>query len=231
MRVRTPFTSIIAAVLLLAGSVAVARDPSGISVRPDVALARLEAGNARFVANPMSKGRPTAARRAETAQTQHPFAIIVACADSRTAPELVFDQNLGDLFVVRTAGNLIDDHGLGSIEYAVDHLGTRLIVVLGHARCGAVKAAMASPTAPGHVDSLVRDIQPAVEAAKTEQGDPLANAVKANARLVAEKIGKQAELGEHKAEVRIVTGYYDLDTGLVEWLESGKAAKQRQETQ
>ena len=170
----------------------------------------------------MSTGKPTAARRAETAQVQHPFAIIVACADSRTSPELVFDQNIGDLFVVRTAGNLVDDHGLGSIEYAVDHLGTRLIVVLGHERCGAVKAAMASATAPGHVNSLVHDIQPAVAAAKTEKGDRLANTVKANARLMAEKIGKEAELGQHKSEVRIVTGYYDLDTGVVEWLDGGK---------
>src|SRR5208337_4185676 len=148
-----------------------------------------------------------------------PFAIIVGCADSRTAPELVFDQNIGDLFVVRTAGNLVDDHGLGSIEYAVDHLGTRLIVVMGHERCGAVKAALESPTAPGHVNSLVRDIQPAVEAAKSEKGDRLANTVKANARLMAEKIRKDAELGEHKAEVKIVTGYYDLDSGSVVWTE------------
>jgi carbonic anhydrase len=170
----------------------------------------------------VSQGQPTAARRAATAQTQAPFAIIVGCADSRTGPELIFDQNIGDLFVVRTAGNLIDDHGLGSIEYAVEHLGSRLIVVLGHQRCGAVKAAMTSPTAPGHVNSLVHDIQPAVEAAKNEQGDALANTVKANARLVAEKIAKEAELGEHKPEVRIVTGYYSLDSGKVEWSGEGR---------
>ena len=84
---------------------------------------------------------------------------------------------------------------------------------------------MESATAPGHVNSLVRDIQPAVEAAKAEKGDPLANTVKANARLMAEKIGKEAELGEHKSEVRIVTGYYDLDTGVVEWAEEGKEEK------
>ena len=221
MRSRTTFSRIIVFFFLMvpAGSAAVAKDHPVASVSPDAALARLKAGNARFVANPVSKGKPTAARRAETAQTQHPFAIIVGCADSRTTPELVFDQNIGDLFVIRTAGNLIDDHGLGSIEYAVDHLGTRLIVVLGHERCGAVKAALASATAPGHVNSLVRDIQPAVEAAKGEKGDRLTNTVKANARLVAEKIGKEAELGEHKSEVLIVTGYYDLDTGVVEWPE------------
>jgi carbonic anhydrase len=226
MRSRTTFTGFVAWCLLaLAGNVAVGKDHPVASVSPDVALARLKAGNARFVARPVSTGKPTAARRAETAQTQQPFAIIVGCADSRTAPELVFDQNIGDLFVVRTAGNLVDDYGLGSIEYAVDHLGTRLIVVLGHERCGAVAAAMASATAPGHVNALVHDIQPAVAAAKTEKGDPLTNAVKANARLMAAKIGKEAKLGQHKAEVRIVTGYYDLDTGVVEWADADKTEK------
>ena len=218
MRSRTIFTRVVVAwLLLLAGSIARGKDHPGASVAPDVALARLKAGNARFVAHEVSAGKPTAARRAETSQAQDPFAIVVGCSDSRTAPELVFDQNVGDLFVVRTAGNLVDDIGLGSIEYAVEHLGTRLIVVLGHERCGAVSAAMASATAPGHVNALVRDIQPAVEAAKSEKGNPLANAVKANARLMAEKIRKEAELGEHRSEVRIVTGYYDLDTGAVEF--------------
>jgi len=118
-------------VVVALGTPAISRDNARV-VTPDVALAWLKEGNHRFVANPTSKGKPTAAKRIETAQSQHPFAIIVGCADSRTAPELVFDQNIGDLFVVRTAGNLVDDHALGSIEYAVDHLGSRLVVVLGH---------------------------------------------------------------------------------------------------
>ena len=202
---------------------AIARDDAPV-VTPDVALAWLKAGNGRFVANPTSKGQPTAARRVETAQSQHPFAIILGCADSRTAPEIVFDQNIGDLFVVRTAGNLVDDHALGSIEYAVEHLGSRLIVVLGHERCGAVKAALDSATAPGHIGSLVRDIQPAVEAAKSQPGDALANTVKENARLVAEKIRRQAELGGLAPQVRIVTAYYHLDTGEVQWLALPDAA-------
>ena len=225
MRSRTLLVGIAACLLLLGSSCVVAEDSLAAAVSPDVALARLKTGNARFVAAPVSEGKPTAARRVETAHAQHPIAIIVGCADSRTSPELVFDQNIGDLFVVRTAGNLVDDYGLGSIEYAVDHLGTRLIVVLGHARCGAVRAAMASATAPGHVNALVRDIQPAVAAAKTEGGDPLANAVKANARLMADKIRKQADLGEHKSEVRIVSAYYDLDTGAVEWPADAKEGK------
>jgi len=131
--------------------------------------------------------------------------------------KLFFDQTIGDLFVIRTAGNLVDDHALGSIEYAVDHLGARLIVVLGHARCGAVTAALSSASAAGHINSLVRDIQPAVSAAKGKEGDALTNAIHENDAKVADKIRKQAQLGDHASQVRIVEGYYDLDTGKVEW--------------
>ena len=187
------------------------------SVSADAALAKLKEGNLRFASSDVSQSKPTAARRAETAQAQHPFAIVLGCADSRTAPEIVFDQNIGDLFVVRTAGNLVDEHALGSIEYAVDHLGARLIVVLGHTRCGAVTAALASDTAPGHVESLVRDIQPAVKAAKGKDGNVADLTVTENARLMAAKIRNEASLGEFAKEVRIISGVYDLDTGKVEW--------------
>src|SRR5258708_23306286 len=143
-----------------------AADHPVASMSADAALAKLKEGNARFVGSKVSQSKPVAARRAETAQSQHPFAIILGCADSRTSPEIIFDQNIGDLFVVRNAGNLVDDHALGSIEYGVEHLGARLIVVLGHQRCGAVIAALASDSAPGHVESIVREIQPAVQAVK-----------------------------------------------------------------
>src|SRR5215831_20086145 len=194
-----------------------AAEPATSSVSTEAALADLKEGNARFATHEVSQGKPNAARRAETAQTQRPFAIVVGCADSRTSPELIFDHNIGDLFVVRTAGNLVDDYALGSIEYAVNNLGSRLIVVLGHARCGAVKEAMESATAPGHVNALVRDIQPAVQTAKDKQGDALANAVHENAVQVADKIRKSAQLGDLASQVKVVTGYYDLDTGKVEW--------------
>jgi carbonic anhydrase len=196
---------------------AMAADPTTPSVGPDEALTRLKAGNERFAKSKVSAGKPVAARRAETAQDQHPFAIIVGCADSRTAPEIIFDQSIGDLFVIRTAGNLVDDYALGSIEYGVEHLGARLIVVLGHERCGAVTAAIGSASAPGHINSLVRDIQPAVIATKGKEGDALANAIHENDALVAAKIRKQAQLGELASQVQIVEGYYDLDTGKVEW--------------
>jgi len=194
-----------------------AADPNISSVAPDEALSRLKVGNERFAQSKVSASKPVAARRAETAKDQHPFAIVVGCADSRTAPEIIFDQNIGDLFVIRTAGNLVDEYALGSIEYAVDHLGTRLIVVLGHERCGAVSAALAGDSAPGHINSLVRDIQPAVTATKGKEGDALANAIHENDAEVAAKIRKQAQLGELASQVRIVEGYYDLDTGKVEW--------------
>jgi carbonic anhydrase len=194
-----------------------AEEHSAPKVGAEEALTRLKTGNRRFVSVAASTGKPTAARRAETAQEQHPFALIVGCADSRTPPELIFDQNLGDLFVVRTAGNLVDEYALGSIEYAVDHLGVRLIVVLGHERCGAVGAALAANSAPGHINALVRDIQPAVQAAKSRTGDVLANTVKENATQVAGKIRKEANFGKVSSEIRVTTGYYDLDTGDIEW--------------
>jgi carbonic anhydrase len=190
------------------------------SVSADAALAKLKEGNLRFASSEVSQSKPTAARRAETAQAQHPFAIILGCADSRTPPELIFDQNLGDLFVIRTAGNLVDDHALGSIEYAVAHLGARLVVVLGHQRCGAVQAALESDHAPGHIESLVRDIQPAVKAAKGKPGDPLSAAVTENARQVAAQIKAKAALGDLAKEVRIVSAVYDLDTGKIDWATS-----------
>ena len=215
MKLHTGNLTLTLAVVLT--SWAIAADPPATSVSADDALARLKAGNQRFASSKVSAGKPVAARRAETAKDQHPFAIIVGCADSRTAPEIIFDQSIGDLFVIRTAGNLVDAYALGSIEYAVGHLGTRLIVVLGHARCGAVSAALGGDSAPGHVNSLVRDIQPAVAAAKGKEGDALANAIHENDAQVAAKIRKEAQLGELASQVKIVEGYYNLDTGKVEW--------------
>ncbi len=216
MRHRRLWITFAAACLFVSGS-ALHASEAGKSVGPDDALARLEAGNGRFTSSKVTKGKPVAARRAETAQSQHPFAIIVGCADSRTSPELIFDQNVGDLFVVRTAGNLVNEHALGSIEYAVEHLGARLVVVLGHERCGAVKAALGSATAPGNVGSLVRDIQPAVEATRDKSGDALHLTVTEHASQVAARIRAEAQLGELAKSVRVVSGVYDLDTGKVEW--------------
>ncbi|HEY2799183.1 MAG TPA: carbonic anhydrase [Chthoniobacterales bacterium] len=212
-------TLLLSVSLLSAAALVFADEHPVPSINADTALVKLKEGNARFSANKFSEGKPIAAKREETAQAQHPFAIVVACADSRTAPEIVFDANIGDLFVIRTAGNLVDEHALGSVEYAVGHLGTRLIVVLGHQRCGAVTAALAGDTAPGHVESLVRDIQPAVKVAKGKPGDALANTVAENAREVATRIRREAALGDAAREVHIISAVYSLDTGKIEWSE------------
>jgi carbonic anhydrase len=138
-------------------------------------------------------------------------------------PEIVFDQGLGDLFVVRVAGNVIDDHGLGSIEYAVDHLGARLIVVLGHQSCGAVKAAKetiaAKGKAPGHIQSLVTAIKPVVEATAK---DDLETTVKANVKHVVQALRSSTPILKAKVDsgdVQVIGGYYSLDTGAVTFLD------------
>src|SRR5213080_315089 len=125
------------------------------SVAPSEAISKLKEGNGRYTSGNLQHPGQTTERRTELANTQHPFASILSCSDSRVPPEIVFDQGLGDLFIVRVAGNVLNDEGLGSIEYGVDVLGARLIVVLGHQSCGAVDAAMktvaAKGKAPGHI--------------------------------------------------------------------------------
>lgn len=190
-------------------------------VTPDVALQRLREGNRRFVAGATTHPDQTTARRTELAHGQYPFAIILTCADSRLSPEIIFDQGLGDLFVVRNAGNLLDDHVIGSIEYAVEHLHATLIVVLGHSKCGAVSAAVAGGEVPGHLTSIVQSLSAAVEAARKKGGDVVDNAVRISAQNAvaalahAEPIVAEAVKADH---VKIVAGRYDLASGEVEIL-------------
>jgi len=202
-------------VFSLAGFVFAADHPAA-SLDADAALAKLKEGNARFAATEVSTGKPTAAKRAETANGQHPFAIILACADSRTAPEIIFDENIGDLFVIPTAGNLVDEHALGSIEYAVEHLGTPA------RRCSRPPASRCGYCRSGQCHrswscGIPRSRHPtSVQAEKGKPGDVLENTVAENARLVAAQIRKQAELGEAAKDVRIIPAVYNLDTGRVE---------------
>jgi carbonic anhydrase len=216
MKIISRITVFAAVACLSVTALVLADEHDAVPVSADAALVKLQDGNQRFATSDVSQGKPTAMRRAETAKSQHPFTIVVGCADSRTPPELLFDQNLGDLFVVRTAGNLIDDHALGSIEYAVEHLGARLIVVLGHTRCGAVTAAVESDHAPGHINSLVHDIQPAVKAVRGKPGDLVSAAIAENAREVAARIRAEAEFGDLAKDVKIIAAVYDLDSGKVE---------------
>src|SRR5713101_8929636 len=212
--------------LLAATQFAFAADPGHSdqpSVPPAEAISKLKEGNGRYTSGNLQHPGQTTERRTELSKSQHPFAIIVSCSDSRVPPEIVFDQGLGDLFIFRVAGNVIDDHSLGSIEYAVDHLAVRLIVVLGHQRCGAVKAAKetiaAKGEAPAHIQSLVTAIQPAVEA--TAKGD-LETTVRENVKNVVQALRSSAPVLKAKVdsgELKVVGAYYSLDTGSVAFLD------------
>lgn len=183
------------------------------------ALRMLLEGNDRVVKGKTRGPNRTLQRRGEVAAGQHPFAIVITCSDSRVPPELLFDQGYGDLFVVRTAGNVVDDVALGSIEYAVEHLGARLIVVLGHSKCGAVKATVEGGELPGHLPAIAEAIRPAVDSVRSKPGDLVANAVRANVRLVVQKIMESGPGFVEKLEdcvLRIAGGVYDLDTGKVQ---------------
>ena len=196
---------------------------NAIPVDAEEAVKRLLEGNRRYVAGGNSANHRTAKRRSEVSKGQHPFAIVVGCSDSRVPPEILFDQGLGDLFVVRSAGNVIDDIAIGSIEYAVEHLGVQLIVVLGHERCGAVDATLKGGEVGGKLKSVVEAIKPAVEKAKakgqTSHGcDLLCSSVKSNARMVAEKIRKSSPVLTESIEngmLRVAGAYYELESGVV----------------
>ncbi len=181
-------------------------------------LKKLIEGNQKFVGSKMFHQNQSAERREEVAKGQHPIAVIVSCSDSRVPPEIIFDQGLGDLFVIRSAGNLVDDIGLGSIEYAVEHLGVQLIIVLGHERCGAVSAAVQGGEAPGHIAKLIEEINPAVEKAKKQSGDLLENAVLSNINMVVKQLQDSEPILKefvHSKKLIIVGARYDLDDGVV----------------
>jgi carbonic anhydrase len=178
-------------------------------------IAKLTSGNAREASAKPVHPHNSAARRSEVAKDQHPFAVVVGCSDSRVPPEVVFDQGLGDLFVVRTAGEVLDKPSMGSIEYGVEHLHAHLIVVLGHERCGAVKAAVEGGDVPPNIQSLIDAIRPAVDETKNMKGDTVDLAVRANVLRVVKEISADPALAHaiESGEVAVVGMYYDLDTG------------------
>jgi carbonic anhydrase len=213
--------------LLSSNHLARAADPAHSdqpSVAPADAISKLKEGNGRYTSGNLQHPGQTSERRTELAKAQHPFAAILSCSDSRVPPEIVFDQGLGDLFIVRVAGNVINDEGLGSIEYSVDHLGTRLILVLGHQSCGAVDAAMktvaAKGKAPGHIQSLVTAIKPVIES--TPKGD-LETTIKANVKHVVDALRTSTPILKARVDsgdVQVIGGYYSLDTGAVTFLDN-----------
>ena len=189
----------------------------------DEALQRLAAGNARYVTNSMTGEGRDSGRRAQLVTGQAPWAIVLSCADSRVAPEIAFDTGLGDLFVVRVAGNVANTSSIASIEYAVAHIGTPVIVVLGHQSCGAVTAAIAGGDNGYNLNHLLAHIEPA----KAESSDPSVDGVvKTNAELTARELGGRSPIiadAIQSGKLRIVPAFYSLEDGSVSLLGSTDA--------
>jgi carbonic anhydrase len=185
------------------------------------ALKRLQAGNARFTTEKSERKDVGATRRAELAEGPKPFAIILACADSRVMPEIIFDQGLGDIFVIRVAGNLAEPATLGSIEYAVEHHKSPLIVVLGHLECGAVKAAKDGGELEGNLGWLVKRVHTGKDLPKDAK-EGLAKAIRNNAVYQAQQLTEQSKVIKEFVQnkrVEIAAGVYSLTSGKVDWLD------------
>jgi carbonic anhydrase len=203
-------------------AVAAAGPARAQTITGDEALQRLLAGNARYQANKVNT-RDFAAGRAARVNTHKPVASILSCADARVGPEFIFDQGPGDLFVVRVAGNILEEEGLASFEYAAQFLSSPLIFVMGHSQCGAVDAAIKvvkdNAKLPGHLPGLIDDIKPAVLAAQQSNPPNLLNAAIAeNVRMTIKKVsGAQPMLADMVAsgKVKVAGGVYDIATGKV----------------
>ena len=224
---RIAVTSLLVAAACTAAFAAAEKMPSA-----DAVLLELKAGNDHHVGKRYQHPHQSAARQRELATGQSPHAIILSCADSRVAPEIIFDQGLGDLFDVRVAGNVAGDTELASIEYAAEHLHTPLLVVMGHQKCGAVTAAAESGEAEGHLPALLAFIKPAVASARGRSGDLVENAVRINVENVVRQVrGSKpllAGLVEHGG-LTVVGAVYALDTGRVAWLPQSQMSMARVE--
>lgn len=197
------------------------------TLTPDESLALLEQGNQAFLRDEIAQPDIGAQRRLELAKGQAPFCAYVTCSDSRVPPELLFGRGLGELFIIRNAGNTVDTTAMGSIEYAVAELEVPLVVVMGHESCGAVKAAMAvveeNARFPGAIDDMIQPIIPAVLEARAQAGDPTENAVKQNVRRVVTMLREESHpmmLGPQRdGKLKVVGAYYHLDTGRVDFFD------------
>jgi carbonic anhydrase len=190
-------------------------------ITADSVLAELKTGNKHHVAHRYQHPHETLDRQRQLVSGQHPHAEILSCSDSRVPPEIVFDQGLGDLFIIRVAGNVASDTELGSLEYGAEHLHIPLIVVLGHESCGAVTAAVQAGPPEGHISALLDLIKPAVEKTRGMPGDPVSNAVRMNVELVVKQLRSStpilSELVAH-GKLKIVGAVYSIEDGSVTWL-------------
>lgn len=206
---------------------ALAADPvTKTALTPDQALQVLKDGNDHFVTDAPYRAAQGRERRVELARGQAPFCVLVGCSDSRVPPELLFGRGLGELFIIRNAGNTVDTAALGSIEYGVGVLGCPLIVVLGHESCGAVAAAVdvveKNATFPGVIGEMIQPIIPAVLSARGQPGDLLDNAVRANAKRIAARLKTQSIIIQdalRAGRLKVIAARYDLKDGDVDWME------------
>jgi carbonic anhydrase len=191
-------------------------------VTADFALNSLKEGNIRFLEGKSIKPHQDLQRIKEVATGQKPFAIIVGCSDSRVPSEIIFDQGLGDLFIVRTAGQVSTFASWGSIEFGNAVLGAKLIVVMGHTKCGAVAAACKVPDVPGHIVTLINAIKPAAQLAKVQSGDHVENAVLINVAMQVEQLQNLEPVltkGVQSGDLKIIGAVYNLETGKVTFLD------------
>jgi carbonic anhydrase len=196
------------------------------ALKSDEALSKLMDGNRRFISGSLATKDAGDARRKELSIAQHPSAIVVACSDSRVAPEIIFDQGLGDVFVVRVAGNVIDPISAGSIEYAAEHLHAPLLILLGHDKCGAVTAALeAKEKTEDNIGAILRKILPAVKKATAMGGtkeDILNNAIRENVLLQQKYLLRKSPIVKKliaSGDLKVVAGIYHLESGKIELFE------------
>ena len=199
----------------------------------DESLQKLMDGNKRYVSGDLAKKDLGDDKRKELLKGQKPFAIVITCSDSRVPPELLFDQGLGDIFVIRVAGNVVDQIALGSIEYGAEHLNAPLLILLGHSKCGAVKATLETKgKAEGNIGAIVKKIEPAAKAAKKKGGSEeeiLEAAIQGNIKNVYKDIMSKSTIIPHLAKegkLKIVAGEYNLATGKVDMIDLPKLAHQ-----
>lgn len=235
-RTMSKMVASVVGLVALAAGLACATSASAPAVSPDEALQKLMEGNKRYVENQMTGTKLCdLTTRSGLAKSQKPYAIILTCSDSRVPPEIVFDKGLGEIFVVRVAGNVPDPVVLGSIEYAAEHLGSPLIMVLGHERCGAVKAtvdAKGKSTGSPNIDAIVKTVAPNVKTAAkdcdackgeakcadTKKDAFVECVIDANAKTVAANLTKKSKILnhlQHEKKIKIVAAKYDLDDGIV----------------
>lgn len=190
------------------------------NISADEALTKLKQGNELYVQMHLKHPDVSKARRDELVKGQHPFVAILSCSDSRVPTEIIFDQGLGDIFSIRNAGNVLDKHVVGSIEYAVHHLGINLVVILGHESCGAVGAAMQGGKESPEIQSLLNSIEPACTKCKKQGKYTYENVIKTHANMEVERLLKDKHLSKMVEErgVKIIPAYYNIHTGKVEFV-------------